>query len=154
MQPELIHPRLHPGRHVAGPRRVGWHRQTTNRRFNPALPEVRRFGPVVRRAIGFRPDRGGRIKSQLRRVFPARLEVAEHHADRITLVQFDQPFFDPPATRRGNVHRGLVGFDFDDVLVRVHFVTDVDQHADDRGLGDGFTELRHDDGHLWHRLSY
>ena len=127
VQPELIHPRLHPGRHVIGPRHVGRYRQTANRRFNPMSLAVQGAGPVVREAIGFRLDRRGHIKSQLRRIFLARLEVTQHRADRITLVQIHQPVFDPSATRRGNVHRGLVGLDLDDVLVRVHFVADLDQ---------------------------
>jgi hypothetical protein len=59
-------------------------------------------------------------------------------------------FFNTPATRRGNGHGGLVRLNFDQILAGFNGVAGFDEKIDDVGLGDGFTELRHDDGNLGH----
>ena len=49
-----------------------------------------------------------------------------------------------------DAHDGLVRLDFHDVLVALDFVARLHGEAHDGGFGDGFAELRHDDGNLGH----
>ena len=47
-----------------------------------------------------------------------------------------------------DVHGGLVRLDFDQILAGFNGVAGLDEKIDDVGLGDGFAELRHDDGNV------
>lgn len=77
-------------------------------------------------------------------------DVAEHGADGVRLTDLDLEFQQRAAARRGDSHRGLVRLDLDDFLVRRDFRADAERQPDDRGLGDGFAELWHDDGNAGH----
>jgi len=96
--------------------------------------------------------RRGNIKSKPREFFFGRFDLAERCADGVTFVQLRGKFFKTPATRRRDGHRGFVRFNFDEVLVGDDVVAGLHQKIDDVCLGDGFTELRHDDGNFWHKL--
>ena len=94
--------------------------------------------------------RRGNVKSQSRRFFRRGLDLAEHHADGVAFVQLHGEFFDAPAAGRSHSHVGLVGLDFDQILVGLDGVAGLDQELMNAGLGDGLAQLRHDDGNRGH----
>ena len=103
------------------------------------------------RVAGFR--RSGNIQSQPRQFFLRGFNLAEHGADGVVFARLGGKFYDAPAARRSDGHAGLVRFDLDQILVGLDEVAGLDQEVDDFGLGDGFAELRHDDGNL-HKLNH
>ena len=149
VQTEFMHARLHARRHVAGAGGIRRDRQTAHGRLH-AFPDAVGRNPIrIGIAVSVAVARRG-IQSETRGIFLAGFEITEHRADGIALAQFDQEFLDLAAARRSHIHRGLVGFHFDDVLVGFHGVAGLDEEIDDGGLGDGLAELRHDDGNLGH----
>ena len=152
VESQFGHARFHPRRHVTGSRGMGRDRQPAHRRLDFLPPALRRrSAPVVRRAPGLLPGLGRTTRSQARRIVRAGFQIAQHRADGITLIQFDQPFLHPPAARGGHVHDGFVGLDLDDVLIGIDFLTDSDEQMDHGRFGNRFAQLRHDDGDLSHR---
>ncbi len=76
--------------------------------------------------------------------------LPEDGADRITFAECRRNLDHFPAARRGHIHRRLVGFHFDDVLVRRDHLAGLDQKIDNGCLGDGLAQLGHDDGQFFH----
>ena len=59
-----------------------------------------------------------------------------------------------PATRRGYLHDGLVGLDFNYIVVGFDRITLLEENFDDCCFGDGFAELWHENGDESHRFTF
>src|ERR1700722_5389166 len=98
-------------------------------------------------AAVFRIRSGSRlVEAHARGIFDTDIEIAEYRAHGIALLHLDEQLLDVAGTWRSDPHDSFVRLHFHDILIGLHLVADLDGNADDGGLGDGFTELRHDDG--------
>ena len=73
-------------------------------------------------------------------------QVAEHGADGVAGADAAVEGEHLAAAGNGHPHGGLLGFHLHDVLIRGDPVSRGDIHSQEGGLGDGFAELRHEDG--------
>ena len=146
VQTEFVHARLEPGRKIARALGVGRHGQTAHGGLHPAAADIDfRLGNAF--GLGaFR--RHMNVQAQPRGLFLGGLDLPEHRADGVAFIELHGEFLHAPAAGRRHGHRGLVGLDFDEVLVGQDGVAGLDEKIDDGGLGDRFAELRHDDGNL------
>ena len=65
----------------------------------------------------------------------ARFHITEHRTDRVGSFHLHIDLGDLTRTRRRHTHDGLVGLDFDDLLVGGNFVARLDLDRDDGRLG-------------------
>jgi hypothetical protein len=79
--------------------------------------------------------------------------VAEDGAYGITFIFFDDPLGEAAGAGTYHGHGGFVGFHFQHFLVVLHEFTGGHQEAHDGGLGDGFAQLRHQNGYVWHKTN-
>ena len=96
-------------------------------------------GPIV---LGPRLAAGRRG----RRTGVGRLERRDHAARRDAIAGLHFDVADLARGRRRNVHRGLVGLERDQALLRRHRVARLDEHFDDLDVGK-VTKIGYDDFH-------
>ena len=149
MKSEFSHACLESGRDVTRASSICGNGQSVNRRRHARSCGLVRRGRR-RRALGAALVHVNRIQPAALRVFFADFDVAEHRAHGVTLTDLRIKFLNRSACGRDDVHVRLVRLDLDDVLIGLDVVAGLDEVTDDCGLGDGFTELRHDDGNLRH----
>ena len=83
---------------------------------------------------------------------PARLASSSvtSRKPRVALPDLHEQLRHLPSARRGHAHRRLVRLDFENVLIAFDGSPDLERNRDNRGLGDGLPELRHDDWNSRH----
>ena len=154
-QADLVHARLEARGNVAGPGGVRRHGQAAHGGLHAGATE----GTGVMGGLAFvfmAAVWNGRlvIETQAGGFLGGGFDLAEHGADDITLVQLGGKADHAAGAGRGDGHGGLVGLDFDQVLVGHDVVAGLDEVADDGRLGDGLAELGHDDGDLRHKITF
>ena len=150
VQAEFVHPRFHPRRHEARSGGVRRHRQSAHGRLDAGFFRCACGRRGV--AVGFFGDRHrrGRIKPGTPGFFVGDFEKAEGRADGVALPDLHEQLRHLPSARRGHAHRRLVRLDFENVLIAFDGSPDLERNRDNRGLGDGLPELRHDDWNSRH----
>ena len=109
MQSQLIHARLHAGRHVAGAGGVRRHRQAPHRRLDHMPFAGCALGSGLGDGFGRRRGlrRRGGVQAEPSRNFLADFQITQHRADRVTFIPFDEPLLDVAGARRSHVHGRL-----------------------------------------------
>ena len=123
-----------------------WHGQSADSRFHRFLERLERLVPgsfFLFRLFG--GNRWSVIQTQSLRVLFADLHVSEGGPHGVAFTDGGGDF--PQNTPAGNrdPHGGFVSLDLNQVGIRANTVTYGEGRAHNRGLGDGFAELRHDD---------
>lgn len=159
IEAEFEHPSTHARRNVAGTRSTRRDRKAaSDDGFDGGLAggddvvvadfEVQIFDDIgtARGHLRHRRDlRGVRNAERLGRLL-SDFECAERGTDGVAGLRHGENLADPPATWRSDGHGGLVGLDLEDVTAGLDGAAGFDQDANDGGFGDGFAELRHQDG--------
>src|SRR5215469_335351 len=85
------------------------------------------------------------------RVFDRSLYKSQGAADRVALIDLRKETFNNSFAGSDDAHDRLVGLHLNNFLIRVDVIAYFRSQLNDSSLGDRFSELRHNDGHLRHK---
>ena len=92
------------------------------------------------------------IDSEAFRILIADFDITEHRTDRITLTGFGKDLAEGAGTWGSHPHDRFVGLHLNEVGICVNRIAFFEKNPDNGGLGNGFAELRHENGCKCHGI--